>query len=35
VHKAETSKDYKTVDQDEEDWLDSQQRSKDYWPRYV
>lgn len=35
VHKAETSKDYKTVAQDEEDWVDRQQRSLDYWPRYV
>lgn len=33
VHKAETAKDYKTVVADEEDWIDRQQRSKDYFPR--
>lgn len=33
IHKDETSKDYKTVALDLDDWEDAQERSDDYWPR--
>lgn len=33
VHKAETSKDYLQVMEDEAAWKDKKQRSPDYWPR--
>lgn len=33
VHKAETTKDYLQVMEDEAAWKDKQQRSPDYWPR--
>lgn len=33
VHKAEASKDYKTVLVEEEAYLDKKQRSRDYFPR--
>jgi hypothetical protein len=35
IHKDETSKDYKTVALDLDDWEDAQERSDDYWPRCV